>query len=83
MKDVRGVWLVLVILMCSWSMASAQDFEIEPWEKRLNARQPPDQVMDAIELTPGMVVGEVGAGNVLRAWCWPSQFSHHLPSNRG
>jgi ubiquinone/menaquinone biosynthesis C-methylase UbiE len=32
------------------------------WEKRVNARQPPEAIMDAIGLKPGMVIGEVGAG---------------------
>jgi len=31
-------------------------------EARLNALQPPDQVMDAIGLAPGMAVAEIGAG---------------------
>ncbi len=31
-------------------------------EARLNRLQPPDQVMDAIGVKPGMVVGEIGAG---------------------
>lgn len=31
-------------------------------EARLNRLQPPDQVMDAIGLKPGMVVAEIGAG---------------------
>ena len=35
---------------------------IEGYEKRNNERQPPDKVMDAIGVTAGMVVGEVGAG---------------------
>ena len=38
-------------------------FRIESWEKRLNERQPPEQIMDAIDLRPGMVVGEIGAGS--------------------
>jgi SAM-dependent methyltransferase len=37
-------------------------FEIELWEKRLNKRQPPVQILDAIGAAPGMVIGEVGAG---------------------
>jgi ubiquinone/menaquinone biosynthesis C-methylase UbiE len=32
------------------------------WEKRVNQRQPPEAIMDAIGLKPGMVIGEVGAG---------------------
>ncbi len=35
---------------------------IEFYEKRNNERQPPDKVMDAIGVTAGMVIGEVGAG---------------------
>lgn len=36
---------------------------VESWEKRMNdERQPPELVMDIMELKPGMVIGEVGAG---------------------
>lgn len=35
---------------------------VEASEKGTNAIQPPDKVMDAIGVKPGMVVGEVGAG---------------------
>ena len=34
----------------------------ESWERRVNERQPPDMVMDAVGVKPGMVIGEVGAG---------------------
>jgi SAM-dependent methyltransferase len=43
-------------------VTACQDDFVEPWERRLNAIQPPEQVMDAIGLKPGMVIGEVGAG---------------------
>jgi ubiquinone/menaquinone biosynthesis C-methylase UbiE len=36
--------------------------KVDDWEKRHNAYQPPDKVMDAIGVEPGMVVGEIGAG---------------------
>jgi ubiquinone/menaquinone biosynthesis C-methylase UbiE len=39
--------------------------QIDPadaWEKRLNDLQPPDKVMDAIGVLPGMTIGEIGAG---------------------
>ncbi len=36
--------------------------EVEAWEVRINLRQPPAKVIDAIGLMPGMVIGEVGAG---------------------
>lgn len=44
--------------------AHSQDrtFQVEDWEKRLNERQPPLPIIEAIGLKPGMVVGEVGAG---------------------
>jgi tRNA A58 N-methylase Trm61 len=35
---------------------------VEASEKGTNAIQPPDKVMDAIGVKPGMVIGEVGAG---------------------
>jgi predicted peptidase len=34
----------------------------ESWEKRANVDQPPDKILDAVGVKPGMVVGEVGAG---------------------
>jgi len=34
----------------------------EPWEKYLNERQPPEKVMQAINVMPGMVIGEIGVG---------------------
>ncbi len=36
--------------------------EVEGWEVRINLRQPPAKVIEAIGLMPGMVIGEVGAG---------------------
>jgi len=35
---------------------------VEDWEKRLNKLQPPKEIMDAIGVKPGMVIGEIGAG---------------------
>jgi ubiquinone/menaquinone biosynthesis C-methylase UbiE len=34
----------------------------DEWEARHNAYQPPQAVMDALGVAPGMIVGEVGAG---------------------
>jgi len=42
------------------SVGSSQT--VEYGERQTNERQPPDKVMDAIGLKPGMVIGEVGAG---------------------
>lgn len=45
------------------SSYEVQSQRIEAWEKRINEeRQPPDKVMDAIGVKPGMFIGEVGAG---------------------
>lgn len=42
---------------------AVQSQRVEAWENRINEeRQPPEQVMDAIGVKPGMVIGEVGAG---------------------
>jgi SAM-dependent methyltransferase len=48
----------------SWNSTPSQkpSFEIEGWEKRLNKRQPPLKIMDAIGAAPGKVIGEIGAG---------------------
>lgn len=43
------------------ALAAAQSLEND--ERRANERQPPEKVMDAIGLKPGMVIGEVGAGH--------------------
>ncbi len=41
----------------------AQNIRTEEWEKKVNEeRQPPEEVMDAVGIKPGMVIGEVGAG---------------------
>ena len=35
----------------------------EEWEEKFEAFQPSDKIMDAIGILPGMIIGEVGAGN--------------------
>lgn len=42
--------------------ASAQAELSDYWERADNERQPPDKVMDALGIKPGMTIGEVGAG---------------------
>ncbi len=62
--------IVLIILMLFFTSARAgilQDRQnvLTPEnanEARLNGLQPPDQVMDAIGIKPGMTVAEIGAG---------------------
>lgn len=62
-----------LLALFSWTNLSAQimsdeEYEvqsrrIERWEKKINEeRQPPEKVMDAIGVKPGMIIGEVGAG---------------------
>jgi ubiquinone/menaquinone biosynthesis C-methylase UbiE len=58
----------IVFLLCAPTLpgilaAEEPSFEIESWEERLNERQPPIEIMDAIGVTPGMVIGEIGAGS--------------------
>ena len=52
------------LLLSAVIPAYSQDrtFQVEDWEKRLNERQPPLPIIEAIGLKPGMAVGEVGAG---------------------
>jgi len=54
--------LILFVSLFVPQATSCQDDFVEPWERRLNAIQPPEKVMDAMGVEPGMVVGEVGAG---------------------
>ena len=54
---VCGIFCVLLLMP---SLALSQT--VEASEKGTNAVQPPDKVMDAAAVKPGMVIGEVGAG---------------------
>ena len=61
------LFIFLTFLMASAAVHSAQEQKsvLTPEnanEARLNRLQPPDQVMDAIGVVPGMVVAEIGAG---------------------
>lgn len=53
---------ILVITGYWFSFALPQTNDPDAWEQRWNTPQPPDKVMDAIGVKPGMMVGEVGAG---------------------
>jgi SAM-dependent methyltransferase len=54
--------LVLILILASPAGGSEPVFELESWEVRLNQRQPPVRIMDAIGVGPGMTIGEIGAG---------------------
>ena len=40
-----------------------QSLSLAEWEAKTFEKQPPDRVMDAAGIRPGMVIGEVGAGS--------------------
>lgn len=67
-KRMRLASFLIGIFSFAMLDAQTENFEtqskrIEAWEKRINEeRQPPEQVMDAIGVKSGMVIGEVGAG---------------------
>lgn len=68
-QQIRAVYtLFLAILIIAVSTLVAQETKgvLEPEtpnEARLNRLQPPNQVMDAIGIIPGMTVAEIGAGH--------------------
>ena len=65
----RAVFIIALSMLLLWAVGSvAQEPKsvLEPEnynERRLNGLQPPDQVMDAIGIVPGMVGAEIGAGH--------------------
>jgi predicted methyltransferase len=54
--------IVLFIAANSVGWAQQKKDYTEPNEVRLNRGQPPEKIMDAIGLKPGMVIGDIGAG---------------------
>jgi ubiquinone/menaquinone biosynthesis C-methylase UbiE len=62
------VFILLIFFFASADSGISQDQQDvltpeSPNETRLNRLQPPDQVMDAIGIKPGMAVAEIGAGH--------------------
>jgi predicted peptidase len=63
MKYRRSLFLLLpAVLFFQAAFLAPQASDVTPFERQSNERQPPDKVMDAIGVKPGMVLGEVGAG---------------------
>jgi ubiquinone/menaquinone biosynthesis C-methylase UbiE len=62
----RPLKLWIIVMLCIASAAGLfsqqQKITVEEWEKRLNKLQPPREIMDAIGVKLGMVIGEIGAG---------------------
>ena len=58
------LWIIaLLSIALTGSLVSQQrKITVEDWEKRLNKLQPPKEIMDAIGVKPGMIIGEIGAG---------------------
>jgi SAM-dependent methyltransferase len=64
-------FLLFTLLIFQSIVFCCQDGREENWKNR----QPPDRIMDAIGLKPGMVIGEVGAGR--------GRFTVHLAKRVG
>jgi len=65
MQYVGRIAALLIPLLLSQSCSSRAQGNMpkaEGWEVLANYRQPPEKVLDAIGVKPGMVIGEVGAG---------------------
>jgi ubiquinone/menaquinone biosynthesis C-methylase UbiE len=57
------IFVITILLLFSSGLWSQGKRELaRPWERRLNEKQPPIRIMDAIGLKPGMVIGDIGAG---------------------
>jgi ubiquinone/menaquinone biosynthesis C-methylase UbiE len=55
-------WLLAAAVLVVPGFAEDRPVYEEGWERRANDRQPPERVMNAIGVKPGMVIGEIGAG---------------------
>lgn len=63
MKNYHQLIIACVAFSFIFSFAAFGQKDLaEPWEKELNERQPPEKVLNAIGLKPGMTVAEIGVG---------------------
>jgi len=62
MKHCRLVLPAVLVTVFLAAFLSGQTDPADAWERRLNELQPPDKVLEAVGVRPGMVIGEVGAG---------------------
>jgi len=66
MNKKNYVYLIFFFILTNITYSFSQESVLTPEnanEARLNRLQPPEQVMDAIGIKPGMVVAEIGAGH--------------------
>ena len=49
--------MILAVLLLA-AVLAAQRQSIEEWEKQTFDRQPPEKVMDAVGINPGMAIGD-------------------------
>ena len=66
---------ILLVAVFMATLLTGQQQSVEEWEKQTFERQPPEKVMDAAGIKPGMVIGEVGAGR--------GRFTMHLARRVG
>ena len=66
---------VILVVLFQGTLLTGQQQSVEEWEKETFIRQPPEKVMDAVGIMPGMVIGEVGAGR--------GRFTMHLARRVG
>jgi SAM-dependent methyltransferase len=62
MRAFKYLLFALLVVQGLPAFVSGQVNPADAWERRLNELQPPDKVLEAIGVLPGMVIGEVGAG---------------------
>ena len=58
----QAAFLLVLLAAGATSVGCGPSESLEDWEARTFEKQPPEEVMDAAGIEPGMVVGEVGAG---------------------
>ena len=59
--SILTIFATMFLAGCA-AAGTGQQQSVEEWERQTFERTPPEQVMDAAGIEPGMVIGEVGAG---------------------
>ncbi len=59
--SILTIFAAMFLAGCA-AAGTSQQQSVEEWERQTFERTPPEQVMDAAGIEPGMVIGEVGAG---------------------